>query len=114
MAVAGGLRAAERQVDLGADGRGGDVEDGRVDVAHGRKGAVDILRVDRRREAVLHAVGDGDSFLHRLASHDADDRAEDLLPGNAHVRRYVGENRRFVEKTLRVRAGGQGVAAAGE
>src|SRR4029077_11224176 len=103
MAVAGGLRAAERQVDFGADRWGVDVEDARVDIAHDRKGAVDILRVDRRRETVLHAVGDGDRFLDRLASHDADDRTEDLLPGNAHLRRHVREYRRFVEEALGVR-----------
>ena len=55
--------AAERQVHLGADGRRVDVEDAGVHVAHGHEGLVDVARVDRRRQAVLHAVADLDRLL---------------------------------------------------
>src|ERR1700687_256800 len=49
MAVAGGLRAAEREVNFGADGRSIDVSDAGLQIADCRKRLVHILRVQRRR-----------------------------------------------------------------
>src|SRR5436305_310272 len=63
MTVAGRLRAAERQVDFGADGRRVDVDDAGVHVTHGGERAVDVLSVYRSGEAVLHAVAYGDSLV---------------------------------------------------
>src|SRR5919201_5063042 len=56
VAVAGVLRAAERQVDLGSDRAGVDVRDAGVEVAHRAEGLVDVAAEDRRREAVADAV----------------------------------------------------------
>src|SRR3712207_1644671 len=58
VAVARGLRAAEGEVDFGADGRGVDVEDAGVHLAHGAEGAVHVRGVDRGRQAVADAVAD--------------------------------------------------------
>src|SRR5687767_7230625 len=58
MTVARVLGPAERQVDLCANRWRVDVEDPGVEIAHRDKCAVDVLRVDRRRESVLDTVGD--------------------------------------------------------
>ena len=47
-AVAGVLRAAERKRDLGADRRGVDVDDARVDALDGVEARADVAAVDRR------------------------------------------------------------------
>ena len=112
VAVAGRLGAAERQVDFGADRRRVDVEDAGVHVAHRGEGVVHVLRVDRRRQAVLHAVADLDRLVERLARDDRHDRSEDLFLRDAHVRRHVGEDRRLVEEAVRVIAVGRAVSAA--
>ena len=52
VAVARVLHAAERQVHLGADRRGVDVEDARLELAHRREGLVDVPRVDRAGQPV--------------------------------------------------------------
>src|SRR5262245_52543 len=44
VAVAGVLRAAEGQVNLGADGAGVDVRDPGLEIAHGAESTVDVLR----------------------------------------------------------------------
>src|SRR5687768_9844952 len=58
VAVPRRLGAAEGEVDLGADGRGVDVEDAGVHLLHRAEGAVDVPCVDRGREPVAHAVAD--------------------------------------------------------
>src|SRR4029079_9201819 len=67
VAVAGVLGAAEWQMDLGANRRRVDVEDPGVEIAHGRKGAVDVLRIDRRGEPIFDAVADLDRLVERVA-----------------------------------------------
>src|SRR5690606_25677874 len=75
VAVAGGLDAAERHVRLGPDRRAVDVGDAGLDVAHRAEGARHVLRVDRRREPVLRAVGDGDGFFERRDFEHGEDGA---------------------------------------
>src|SRR5215208_907972 len=53
MAVPGVLRAAERQVHLGADRARIDVRDPCFEVAHRAEGGVHVAREDRGREAEL-------------------------------------------------------------
>src|SRR3989337_1362822 len=83
MAVAGALPAAERQVRLGARGPGIDVDDARLEVAHGPEGEVHVPREDARREPEAGLVGGHDRSV--VVGH-ADDReggAEDLLLAQA-------------------------------
>src|ERR1700679_2547917 len=63
VSVAGLLDAAEGQVDFRADGGGVDVGDAGFEVADGGEGAVDVLGVERGREAVVDGVGDLDGFF---------------------------------------------------
>src|SRR6516164_3997152 len=81
MAVTGELRSAERQVDFGADRRRVDVEDAGIQIAHRSKGTVHVARIDRGRQAVLHAVPDLDCLVERSAPHHRYHRSEDLLLG---------------------------------
>src|SRR3954469_25329676 len=79
MAVAGCLRTAERQMHLRADRRRVDVENPGVHIAHGCERAIDILSVDRSRQAVLHAVAYRDSLIEGSTGNHRDDRTEDFL-----------------------------------
>src|SRR5689334_13031328 len=95
MAVARVLATAERQVHLGADRGRVDVEDPRLEVAHRRERLVDVLRVDRARQAVRDRVRDPDALLERRDRHDRRHGTEDLLAGDPHARVGVGEDGRL-------------------
>ena len=97
VAVARVLDAAEGQVHLGADRRGVDVEDARLELPHRRERLVDVLRVDGARQAVRHRVGHPDPFLERGDRNDRRDRSEDLFRRDAHLHVGVGEDGRLVE-----------------
>src|SRR5438034_227560 len=114
VAVAGVLGAAEGQVGLRPDGGRVHVEDPGVHVAHGREGLVDVLGVDRRGQAVLDGVADGDGLLQGADGDDRDHGAEDLLHGHAHAGVAVAEDRGLMEPTASERAFLQAVAAAEE
>src|SRR5207247_8893826 len=97
VAVPGLLRAAEREVHLGADRAGVDVCDPGDEVAHGAESRVDVTREDRRGEPELDAVGDPNRLV-RVANPDQRGRrAEDLLLRDPHPRIDVAEDRRRVE-----------------
>ncbi len=98
-------------MNFGADGRGVDVDDAGVDVTHRAEGIVDVAGVDRRRQAILDAVGDVDRLVQRFDGNDRRDRAEDLLLRDTHIRPHIAEDRRLVEVTVRVAALFEPVAA---
>ena len=52
-----------------------------VDGVHGPQGSVEVLRVDRRAEAVLDRVHDGDRLVEVVDLDHRQDRAEHLLAG---------------------------------
>src|SRR5215510_13741994 len=91
--VARVLDAAEREVHLGADRAGVDVRDAGLEVAHRAEGAVDVLREDRGREAVLDAIRDLDRLVDVAHLDHRGRRAEDLLLGDPHLRVDVAEDR---------------------
>src|SRR4029077_10881353 len=98
--VAGGLGPTERKMDFGADGGCVDVGDAGVEVAHCGESFVDVLRVERRRQAILDAVGDIDGVLKVVAGDDRDDRAEDFFLGDAHLWVDVDEYGRLHEEAV--------------
>src|SRR5271163_141392 len=102
MAVARVLGAAKREVGFGADGGRVDVDDARFQITLGAERLIDVARVDRSRKTVLHAVGDGDGVVKRIERHHRDDRAENLLLADTHLRVAIGEDGRLVEPALRV------------
>src|SRR5882762_7023052 len=114
VAVAGFLGAAEGQVGFGADGWGVDVDDAREQVANGVKGAIDVARVDRGREAVGHAVGYFHGFFQASDGDYRNHRAEDFFLRDPHPGIAVAEHRRFVEPTFGERAVSQATAAGEE
>ena len=101
VAVAGLLRAAEREMHLGADRARVDVGDARVEVAHRAERRVHVAGEDRRREAEADAVRRRATASSK--SLDADQRgrrAEDLLLRDPHLRVDVAEDRRAVVEAL--------------
>src|SRR2546423_1355473 len=113
VAVAGRLRAAERQMDFGADGRRVDVEDAGLHVFQGAKSAVRVARVDRRRQAVADAVSNLNRVIEVAAFDHRHDRAKDLFLLDAHPRLHACENRRLDEVTI-LEIATLGAMAAGE
>src|SRR3982751_4316036 len=114
MAVACRLRAAEGEMHLSADGRRVDIEDARVHLVHRVKGAVDILRVDGRRQSVAYIVGDLDRFFQRGRRNDGRDRPEDLFLSNTHGGHNICKDGRLDEIAVLVRAASQATPARGE
>src|SRR4051812_28862427 len=98
--VAGVLRAAERQMHLGARRAGVDVGDPGLKVAHRPEGAVHVAREDRGREPVTNLVRDPDRLVEALARDQPGRRAEDLLLAAPHLRMAVRKARRAVEEAL--------------
>src|SRR5271166_1633899 len=93
MTVPRGLHSTERQMHLCANGRGVDVGDARVEIAHGGERLVHVLGVDGRRQAVLDVVGNLDRALQAVARDDGNDRPEDLFLRNAHLGIDVSKHR---------------------
>src|SRR5205823_12755784 len=58
-----------------------------VEIAHRGERPVDVLRIVRRGQSVLHIVADFDRFLERSARNHRNDRPEDLFLRDAHLRR---------------------------
>src|SRR3989304_8268191 len=106
------LDAAEGQVDFSADGGGVDVNDAGVEVAHGREGTVDVLRVDGGGQPVDHSVGDLDALLEAVKRNHGDHRPEDLFLRDAHLRVAVAEDGGRVEGAFVAVAAGKRRAAA--
>src|SRR5262249_44087395 len=100
VAVAGVLRAAEREVHLGADRAGVDVGDAGVEVAHGSERLVDVAREDRRGKSVPDAVRDADRLVEVMDADQRRRRAEDLSLGDPHPGLDVTEDRRAVVEAL--------------
>ena len=101
VAVARLLRAAERQVHLGADRAGVDVRDAGLEVAHRAERAVDVPGEDRGREPVADPVRDAERLRLVAEADEGERRPEDLLLGDAHVVLDVAEDRRAVVEALR-------------
>ena len=110
LADAGGLGAAERQLRLAADRRLVDVHHADLDVLDEAHHGGDVLREDRRGEAVLDAVGLVQRLLERRGRGHRQHRPEDLFPEDRHRRIDVVEDRRLDEvalgQVIRTRAAG--------
>ena len=100
MPVAGLLHAAERQVRLGADGGGVDVRDAVVELVERAEREVHVLRVDRTREPVLHAVIHAERLVGVLHADHREHRTEDLLLLDAHAGLHAREDGRLEEEAL--------------
>ena len=61
----------------------------------------DVARPDAAGQPVGRGVGESDRFLLGVERDDADDRAEDLLADEAHVRVRSVEDRRHQEGAVR-------------
>ena len=112
MSVAGGLHAAERQVDFRADGGSIDVGNSGIQIADRGKRLVHILRVDRRRKPVLDVIRDLDGIRHVVAGDDRNHRPENFFLRDAHLGIDVDEHGRFQEPAVLVFALIQTIAAA--
>src|ERR1019366_6131574 len=114
MAVAGGLGAAEGQMDFCADGRGIDIGDAGLEVADGGEGFVDVLGVQRRRQPVFDVIGDRDGIFEAVAGDDRNHRPEDFFLRNAHLGIDLGKYGRFDKPAMLVFALVKPMAAADE
>ncbi len=114
VAVARRFCPAEGQVHFGADRRRIHVEDAGVNVAHRPERAIDVLRVDGRRQPVGDVVDDRDCFVYGRDLQDGDDRSKDLLARDAHVPRDADEDGWLVEEPTSVRTIRETMAAARE
>src|SRR5215218_2943823 len=112
--VAGVLPAAERQVRLGASRARVDVHDPGFEVAHRAKGGVDVLRVHRRREPVLHLVRGRHRLVVAVDRDDGQHGTEDLLLGDRRHRLHAVEDRRGEEVAVIELAAGRPAAARHE
>src|SRR5206468_8760692 len=63
VAVARGLHPAERELDLGPDGRRVDVHHAELQLADGPERGADVARVDGARQAVLRGVRRRDGLV---------------------------------------------------
>src|SRR5919199_1799229 len=89
-------------MDLSSDRRRIDINDAGVEVTHCPEGVVDVLGVDGRGEAILHAVRYPDRFVKRVDGDDRRHRSEDLLLCYTHLRPYLRKNGRLMEVAMRV------------
>jgi hypothetical protein len=64
--------------------------------------AVHVVGPQRRGQPVARIVGDPHRIVDVVVFDDADDRPEHLVARDAHLRRYLTENRRFDEPAARV------------
>src|SRR5713226_4764438 len=111
MTVAGLLGATKRKMRFRADGGRIDVHNTGEEVAHGCEGAIHISRVNRRGQAVGHAIGDLDGLLEASDRNHRDYRAKNLLLRDAHLRMAIAEHGRLMEPAFRERAVAQTMAA---
>src|SRR5258708_15574814 len=103
VAIAGLLGAAKGEMRCGADGRGVDVDDARVDVARGVKGLVDVARVNGRGKPEHDAVSDVESFVETIRGKHGNHRTEDLFLGDAHLRAAIPKNSGLEKPAVRAR-----------
>src|SRR4051812_19973379 len=97
MPVAGGLCSAEWKVDFGADRGGVHIENTGMHVAHRTECAVDVARIDRRRETILHTISNLDGVIQALTRNNRNDRPEDFFLRNTHSRSDIAEDGGFVK-----------------
>ncbi len=97
--VAGVLRAAERQRDLGADRRCVDVHDAGVDAVDELQRRVDVARVDRGGQPVLGRVDDVDGLVLVADLDHREHGTEHLFAGDRVVGTHTGQHRRSDERT---------------
>ena len=112
MAVAGVLCAAERQMNFGADRCRIDIANASVKLLHRVEGVVNVLRVDRRREAVCNTVDDVYGFVESRERNDARHRAKDLFLSDAHLRADIRKHCRLDEIAFCIVAFCEAFAAA--
>src|SRR4029077_1512775 len=84
-------------MNFGSDGRAVDVSDSRFDIAHGTEGSAHVLCINRARKPIRGVVQYIDRCCKILHLDDRQYRPENLLSGDAHVRRHIVENRRLKE-----------------
>src|SRR5437867_7438825 len=99
MPIARLFGSAKREVHFRADGGSIYIENPRVHVAHRAEGAVDVLRIDRRRESIDDTVPYFDSAIEIIARDDGNNGAEDLLLSNPHPGIDIRKNRWFVKES---------------
>ena len=92
MTIAGCLGSTEWQMYFRTNRRRVDIRDAGVEIANRRERFVHIPGIERRRQAVLDAVGDFNRGLQPVARNDRDHGAKDLFLGDAHLRINVGEH----------------------
>src|SRR5229473_7308655 len=104
VAVAGLLGAAERQVCFSADCRSVYIDNSGIEIARSLEGAIHVSRINRSGKPIGHAVRHIDGLFETAKRNHRNNRAENLLLRNAHIRRTISEHRRFVEPPFGVRA----------
>ncbi len=97
MAVARLLDAAEREMDLGADGGAVDISDADLEVSHGAKRSRDISGVNGTGKAIRGSVEDFDRLFEALDLEDRQDRTENFLLRDPHRSGDLIEHRRAIE-----------------
>src|SRR6266852_580097 len=102
--VAGLLGAAEGQVCFSADCRSVYIDNSGIEIAGSLESAIHVSRVDGSGKSVSHAVRHIDCLFQAVNGNHRNNRAENLLLRNAHIRRTISEHRRFVEPPFGVRA----------
>src|SRR5919205_346240 len=112
--VPGVLRAAEREVHLGADRARVDVRDPSDEVAHRAERLVHVAGEDRRREAVADPVRDAHRLVEVAHGDERGRRAEDLLLRDPHLRIDVAEDRRPVVEPVAEAVAARDLAAREE
>src|SRR5690606_24852076 len=92
--------AAERHVRLIVDRAVVDVRHAGVQPPRDREPALLVSRDDAGRQSVLGVVREPHRVVLAVRDDDRRDRPERLLAEDAHLRRYVAEDRRLVEEAL--------------
>src|SRR3979411_2321466 len=87
---------------------------GRVRIVHGAEGTIDVAGINGRGETIANAVGDFHRFIERLRRNHRGDWPKNLFLRNAHVWRDISEHGGLDEKTARVLAARQTLAATSE
>src|SRR5437588_9482989 len=91
MSVAGCLGPTERQMHLSADRRRVHVKNSRVHFIHCLESTIDVLRINRSRQHITHAIADLDCVFERVRRKHRSYWSKHLFLTNAHVRRYIGK-----------------------
>src|SRR5262249_45305932 len=103
------LVAAERHAVVG--GRTVEIDAAGAQPRRDPPGMLDVARLDVAGKPVGRIVGDRNCLVLGVISQHRENRAENFLPRNGHMRRHVGEDGRTYEVSA-IEAGGTAGAAA--